>query len=369
MLDVQSLRKAYRPTGDAASPGGLHDASLTLRAGEFLALLGPRRAGKTALLRCIAGLDRPDGGLVRLAGEIVYADTPPIAVPPERRDIAFVFQSDALWPHMTVAETIGFPMQALRVPAPEARERVDAALAAVGLQELASRRARTLSPEQRQRLGIARAIVRKPKLLLLDEPLSEVDAAMRHRIQDELYDLPTRYGCTVIYATRDQEAAMGLADRVALMHDGRIVDVGTPETLYLRPRSVVAARVLGAAPVMPCTVREWKGAGAFLDTPLGPLLSQCIDPHAAAPLSLMVRPEHIAFDDGIGGDDGFVFLNRLHGLIRSARFSGGIVEYGVEVNGHLLPVRALSGTLRAVGANVALTIPPARCVVLSDQTD
>ena len=221
----------------------LHGLDLDIRPGEFFALLGPSGSGKTTTLRILAGLESVSAGRVMLDdADVTHAD-------PGERDVAMVFQSYALYPHMTVGENIAFPLKMVGVPATERNEAVKDAAAKVGIGHLLARRPGQLSGGQQQRCALARAIVRKPRLFLLDEPLSNLDAKLRIETRAELRRLQRALGVTVVYVTHDQEEAMTVADRMAVFMEGRVVQVGTPKGIYLRPASVAVASFIGTPPM------------------------------------------------------------------------------------------------------------------------
>jgi iron(III) transport system ATP-binding protein len=353
MLEVQGLHKRYdRSRADAFA---VRDVALHVAEGEFFTLLGPSGCGKTTTLRSVAGLETPDAGEIRIAGVTVYSAARGIALPVNRRDIAMVFQSYAIWPHMTVAENVRFPLDALGVRGAEAERRVARALEMVGLGAFRDRPAPLLSGGQQQRVALARAVVKEARLLLLDEPLSNLDARLREQMRVELRDLQRRIGTTAIYVTHDQEEAMALSDRVAVMRDGVVIEEAAPRALYLRPRTVFAARFVGQADLLPCAIAGQAEGYLWLDTPLGRLAST--DEPATGPLSLLIRPEHIEF--GGGGP------NTLDGVIRRVVFSGRLVEYQVELpGGAVLRAQTTSGQIRGDGETIQLRLPPERCVVV-----
>jgi iron(III) transport system ATP-binding protein len=354
MLTVEGLEKRYDRT--QADAFAVRDVSLAVAEGEFFTLLGPSGCGKTTTLRSVAGLEIPDVGEITIAGTTVFSSSRRIVLPVAKRDIAMVFQSYAIWPHMTVAENVRFPLEALGIAGADAVRRVDRALEMVGLAAFRDRPAPLLSGGQQQRVALARAVVKEARLLLLDEPLSNLDARLREQMRVELRDLQRRVGTTAIYVTHDQEEAMALSDRVAVMNEGRVVECAAPRDLYLRPRTAFAARFVGQADLLPCMVAARDSGVTWLDTPLGRIASAGEPPPGA--VSLLIRPEHIEF----GGDG----VNVLDGVIRRVVFSGRLVEYVVDVSpGVALRVQGTSATLRAEGGAVRLRLPPERCVMLS----
>jgi iron(III) transport system ATP-binding protein len=242
-LTIERLRKLY---GEFRA---LDDISLEVEDGEFVAILGASGCGKTTLLRQIAGFDKPDGGRIAIGDTVV--STPERQVPPERRRIGIVFQSYALWPHMTVAENVAYGLNVAGVKEPERKRRVDAALALVALDGFADRRPALLSGGQRQRVALARCLVTEPSLVLLDEPLANLDVHLRASMEREFARFHERTGTTMIYITHDQAEAMALADRIAVMDKGRILQVATPSLLYREPADATVARFIGDGMVVP----------------------------------------------------------------------------------------------------------------------
>ena len=222
----------------------LKDVNLSVKPGEFFAFLGPSGCGKTTLLRLIAGFAAADTGRV-LVGEKDVS-----AMPPWKRDVGMVFQSYALWPHMTVAQNVAFGLEERRLPATQIKTRVAAALELVGLSDLSRRKPSQLSGGQQQRVALARTIVIEPKVLLLDEPLSNLDAKMRVQVRRELRDMQRRLGLTTIFVTHDQEEANTVCDRVAVMNDGMVQQIGTPQELYEKPHNLFVASFLGSANII-----------------------------------------------------------------------------------------------------------------------
>ena len=337
----------------------LHGISLAVEPGEFFTLLGPSGCGKTTTLRSVAGLEAPTGGTIDIGHDRVVDAARKRIVPPNRRDISMVFQSYAIWPHMSVLENVAFPLRAMGQR--DVVARAEAALAGVGLGGYADRPATRLSGGQQQRVALARAVVKDAKLLLLDEPLSNLDAKLREQMRAELRELQERLGTTTLYVTHDQEEALSLSDRIAVMKDGRVVEVGTPRDLYLRPRSAFTARFIGQAELIPCTPLGPDGDGYAVETALGRLIAginAAAGPRAEA---LVIRPEHIALRPaGQGGP------NTLPGEIASVTFAGRIVEYRLRVGRGEITAQTLSSELLDRGEAVTLHLPPERCVLVTD---
>ena len=283
MIEVRGVTKRF---GDFTA---VDDVSLSVRAGEFLTLLGPSGCGKTTLLRLLAGFEFPDAGAILLDGADVTCQ------PPYRRNVNQVFQSYALFPHLTVRENVRFGLRMQRVPAAEAEARIRDALGMVSLGEVAARQPDQLSGGQRQRVALARAIVCRPKVLLLDEPLSALDAKLRHTMRLELKHLQRRLGITFVFVTHDQEEALTMSDRIAVINRGRIEQLGTATEIYHRPRTPFAADFIGQANLLGGAVVARHGLTAHvrLDGGLELTVSALELPADATTALVSIRPEKI----------------------------------------------------------------------------
>jgi multiple sugar transport system ATP-binding protein len=268
----------------------LHGVDLDIAAGEFFVLLGPSGSGKTTTLRILAGLESLNAGQVLMDGvDVTHQE-------PGQRDVAMVFQSYALYPHMTVAQNVGFPLKMVGTDAAKTADAVQAAAAKVGIAHLLERRPGQLSGGQQQRVALARAIVRAPRLFLLDEPLSNLDAKLRLETRLELKKLQRALGVTTVYVTHDQEEAMTLADRVAVFMDGRIVQVGAPREIFARPQRASVAGFIGTPP-MSLLAAQWRGVYVEIDG-AGSLPAPLENPADARAVTLGVRPGDWRLDDG-----------------------------------------------------------------------
>ena len=286
-----------RLTHVAKSFGGtdvVSDVSLDIRHGEFVALVGPSGSGKSTLLRMIAGLETVTGGTIEIDGRVVND------VPPKHRDIAMVFQNYALYPHMTVRENLGFALKMRGTPRREIDAAVEEAAAALNLQPLLDRYPRELSGGQRQRVATGRAIVRRPRVFLFDEPLSNLDAKLRVQVRAELRQLHRRLGVTSIYVTHDQVEAMTMADRIVVLRDGRIEQEGAPLDVYDRPANVFVATFIGSPSMNLLTGRYRGGAVVMADGTALPAWDVRPQPDDA-PLTIGIRPEHL---EVVTGDEG-----------------------------------------------------------------
>jgi spermidine/putrescine ABC transporter ATP-binding subunit len=307
----------------------LDDVSLKFVDGEFFGLLGPSGSGKTTLLRSIAGFIELDSGQVLLDGE----DIGPIPV--HRRDIGMVFQNYALFPHMTVFDNVAFGLSVRKLPAGEIKQRVDEILGMVRLGGLQERKPKQLSGGQQQRVALARALVTRPKVLLLDEPLGALDKHLREEMQVELRRIQREVGITTIFVTHDQEEAMTLSDRIAIMNQGKIEQLGAPLEVYEHPRNRFAAGFLGVANFLEGRVAAVSGNEARIDLGLG---GQALAPaggyRQGEAALLAVRPEKITVASG-HAEAG---MNRLAGTVISAIFSGSSTTYRVQVGDQILAV-------------------------------
>ena len=310
---------------------------LVVEPGEFLSLLGPSGCGKTTTLRMLAGFEQPDEGHIKISGEFVQG------VPPYKRDVNTVFQAYALFPHMTVAGNVGFGLKMRGVRGREAADRVARVLDLVELSALAGRHPRQLSGGQQQRVALARALVTEPDILLLDEPLSNLDALLREQLREEIRALQRRLAVTMLYVTHDQKEAMAVADRVVVMSDGRIKEVGRPVDLYRRPRERFTAEFLGQTNIVAVVASAGRLTTAW---------GERLEAEAAVgdgPALVSVRPEDIVV---VPDPDG-------PGEIRHVAFLGAEVEYHVALPGTRLRVRrsGIAAGLFAEGTRVAVAMP------------
>ncbi|MBI3181844.1 MAG: ABC transporter ATP-binding protein [Myxococcales bacterium] len=320
--------------------------SLEVSEGELVTLLGPSGCGKTTTLRMVAGFEEPTAGEISIHGRDVTRE------PPHRRNTPMVFQSYALFPHLSVRENAAFGLLQKGVEKSAARGRVDAMAEAMGLLDLLDRSPHQLSGGQQQRVALLRALVTEPKVLLFDEPLSNLDAQMRVAMREEIRRVLRKHAITAIYVTHDQDEAMVLSDRIVVMEKGRVAQVGAPREVYARPASRFVASFLGEASFVPCEVRH-RGAGSLvLDGPLGAMaIADPGLPRGALRATLVVRPESVSLAGG----------GSLPGRVRSTSYLGHEARYEVAVNGLVLPVRVanpLVGGILAEGAEVSVSIEP-----------
>ncbi|MDR7542913.1 MAG: ABC transporter ATP-binding protein [Armatimonadota bacterium] len=312
---LEGVVKRFRTTEALAG------VSLTIHEGEFFTLLGPSGCGKTTTLRVIAGFYDPD------AGTVYFDDVPMNGVPPAERGIGIVFQNYALWPHMTVFDNIAYGLRIKKLPASEIGPRVEAVLRQVGLEGLQTRTPGQLSGGQQQRVAVARALVLNPRVLLLDEPLSNLDAKVRARLRSEIRRLQQDLRITTIYVTHDQEEALVLSDRIAVMDAGRVLQVGTPVELYERPATLFVADFIGTNNLVSGTVTEVDDGLASLTTRAGLLRGVAMGALAPGARAVAaIRPENLAFEDGAGGAD-----VTLRGRVVIAQYLGSLMRYELDV--------------------------------------
>ncbi len=361
-LIVQDLRKSFVADGEVVT--ALHGVSLEVERGEFFTLLGPSGCGKTTTLRSVAGLETPDSGSISIGRQLAFADRPKrINLKPEQRDISMVFQSYAIWPHMTVRKNVEFPLAARRTPKALASTRANEALELVGLGAYADRPATQLSGGQQQRVALARAIVKEAAVLLLDEPLSNLDAQLRVQMRQEITSLQRRLGATTLYVTHDQEEALAMSDRIALMRDGRAIEIGTPDDLYHRPTTAFAARFIGQSKLWPCTVEKRLADGVVeVSSELGRTTASAVPTLGDdATGLLLVRPEHIEL-----APLGRSTAPSTVATIETVEFTGTNYHYGLRINSALVPCSVPSSQQYDIGASVDVTLPPAHALVLPD---
>ncbi|MEM4383400.1 MAG: ABC transporter ATP-binding protein [Candidatus Caldarchaeum sp.] len=339
MLDVLNLVKKF---GRVNAVDGV---TFNVEKGECLALLGPSGCGKTTTLRCVAGLEKADLGEIRIGGQVVFSkDT---FLPPEKRGVGMVFQSYALWPHMTVFDNVAYPLKIRKYQKTEIKNRVSHALELVGLTGFEDRYPSQLSGGQQQRVALARAIVYEPSLILLDEPLSNLDAKLREKMRVELKRLLKKIGLTTLYVTHDQEEAFVIADKVAVMNNGKIMQMGKPLEIYERPINSFVAEFIGRANLIEARVVERgdnSGMGLISLKKLGDIVLQCHVPeYIGAECIAVIRSNEIAIRSN-GRENG---LNTLTGHVSFIEFRGQYIDLRVDVgNG----VEVVVSTHRFCGA-------------------
>jgi len=371
-LTVRDLHKVY-PNRDGPA-GGVRDTSFTLEPGTFFTLLGPSGCGKTTTLRSVAGLETPDRGSITLGDDVFFDAARGINVPLNRRRIGMVFQSYAIWPHMTVFENVAFPLRVAkteRLDGAALKRAVGLALETVSLGGFEQRSAARLSGGQQQRVALARAIVRHPRLLLLDEPLSNLDAGLREDMRTELKRLQQQIGVTTIYVTHDQAEALDMSDQIAVIDHGRIVQLGSPREIYSRPRNEFVATFVGATNLVRGTVARPAGVDAVAPVTLGNgTVLQCLFPQAAATgaaIAVSIRPECLSLGPATAPPpDG---SNRIEGTIITTGFLGNMNRYGIKVGDTVMHASTAPDAIFPVGSLVGLYFPPTSAIAIANETE
>ncbi len=355
-IEVADLVVSY---GDVRAVDGV---SFAVERGEVVTLLGPSGCGKTTTLRTIAGLERPASGTIRLDGKTVYSSAERRDVPTEQRGISMVFQSYAIWPHMTVFENVAYGLRVRRQDRAEVASGVRRALDLVQMQRFADRPASRLSGGQQQRVALARAIAFSPSVILFDEPLSNLDAKLRAEMRMELRDLQQRLGITSVYVTHDQEEALAISDRVIVMNAGRIEQVGTPEAIYDRPHSHFVADFVGSANLIAGRVQGAGQAGRVAFAAAGGVALHVTAPFAPRgdENTVALRTAHIALNAPAPEAGANIAKGRIHRRM----FHGDFIQYVVDWPAGQLIVRRPPTELFAADSEVTLSFAPERCVLL-----
>jgi iron(III) transport system ATP-binding protein len=349
MIRIRNLEKVFRSMRGPV--GAVQGIDLDVADGEFVVLLGPSGCGKTTTLRCVAGLERPDRGTIEIAGELVDSASDGSYVSPDRRNIGMVFQSYAVWPHMSVYENVAVPLTEgrYRIPKSQVRERVEEVLRLVRLDGLESRPVTDLSGGQQQRVALARAIVTRPRVLLMDEPLSNLDARLRDQMRLELKRITKTIGVTALYVTHDQAEALSLGDRVCVMNEGKILQVGPPQVVYAQPSSRFVAEFVGE---MNFVKGKVMGA-AEADSPLGrvrcPVPPSC---PTGSDVILAIRPENLSLARSPDQNHPAV-----KGKVVTINYVGDATLFEVEVGGAVLRVKQPGAPVFAVGDSATIVLP------------
>jgi iron(III) transport system ATP-binding protein len=350
-LQVDRLRKDFG-TGRPAVDG----VSFTIAAGEIVVLLGPSGCGKTTTLRCVAGLEHPTGGVIRIGGEVISAPEQGILVPPRARNFGMVFQSYAVWPHMTVRQNVAYPLKNRGLDGAAQKRMIMEALELVDLAAYVDRPVTALSGGQMQRVALARSMVYHPRLLLLDEPLSNLDAQLRLRLRDDLRRIVKAAGLTALYVTHDQAEAVVLGDRIGVMRDGRLLQLSTATDLYNDPADPFVAAFTGASNRIDGTLRDQSGGIGAVEAGNGQVIHAKL--HGAlvpgAPVSVMVRPENIQLGTAEGSVDARVL---------QAHYQGVQTVYALDLLGTRIEAVEMGTAPRyAEGDTVPVRLPPAQCM-------
>jgi iron(III) transport system ATP-binding protein len=350
---IQGISKQY-----GANAAAVTDVSFDVAPGELLTLLGPSGCGKTTTMRAIAGLEKINAGEIYLGERLMSSVPKGIHLPPEKRDVGMVFQSYAIWPHMTVFENVAYPLECRKLDKAEVRRRVKEGLQLVDMADYGDRPATRLSGGQQQRVAFARAMVMQPSVLLLDEPLSNLDAKLRVQMRSHIKELQRRTGLTMIYVTHDQEEAMALSDRIIVMNGGRIEQVGAPEEIYERPQSQFVADFVGAINFIWGKVVAARPEQNLIQVSTGSATLACTLDDNACPavdsrVLMMIRPEKISVASGEGASNGTA-VNRLSAEVATNVYCGERRELSLAAPDFTLRVSAPNTVSAALGSAVRL---------------
>jgi len=354
MVEVQNIKKNF---GRILA---VDNASFKVKRGELLGLLGPSGCGKTTLLRIISGLINPDQGVIFMDGKVVTA------LPPEKRPTSLVFQNYALFPHLSVFENIAFGLRIKKLRMKEIRKEVQNILEIVGLLGTENRSIRQLSGGQQQRIALARALVMKPSVLLLDEPLSNLDAKLRLETRLYIQKIQKALGITSIFVTHDQEEALSISDRIVIMNKGKIVQIGTPEEIYSKPNSKFTAYFIGKSNILSGNIRSDRRGNGLFTLASGQVLRVKSDIKTGTKCSLVIRPEYIQLlDEAKENENNNIFV----GWVEHITYLGEINYYRIRLEGNetlLVSEYACGVSKKLIGEKVFISWPISACLVLQD---
>jgi iron(III) transport system ATP-binding protein len=364
LIIVDQISKRFK--GKGIDVLAIDNTSFEVAQGKFFTLLGPSGCGKTTTMRCIAGLERPDSGRIRIGETTVFDRKKRVYVPTAKRPIAMVFQSYAIWPHMNVFDNVAYPLRAKHVNRQDVRSRVNEALAMVDLESQANRPAPQLSGGQQQRVALARALVARPDVLILDEPLSNLDASLRGQMRVEMKRLQSTLQLTTVYVTHDQQEALSMSDEIAVMRSGKLMQYGTPDEIYHRPAGRFVAEFVGATNLIPGSSRDaLHGDVARVETALGTIAAGVSEGAIGRSGEMMVsiRPEAVSLSPASGNGD-------PEGVIEQVMFLGESFDYMVRSNDSLLRVRRPSTEpMSSVGEHVSIQFTAKGCAVIPPTDD
>jgi len=358
-IRIQGVSKYYFSEGKTIK--ALDGVDLTIPANRIFTLLGPSGCGKTTLLRCIVGLEAPDTGEISIGDDVVWSKEKNISIPPEKRGLGMVFQTYAIWPHMNVFDNVAYPLQIRKLPRHVIRERVEKTLRFVRLEGFEKRPATKLSGGQQQRVALARALVAEPKVILFDEPLSNLDAKLREETRKELKTFLGKLKITAVYVTHDRVEALALSDTIAVMRAGEIVEVGSPQKIYFDADHEFVADFIGRANLIKATVRTQEAEHTVVDSGIGTIACQRRDFPIGSEVTLCLRPEFIRLVRG----EGAAGKNVVNGRIESLVFVGEAYEAEIRVGNELLLAKFDSDVNLSAGDAVSFTLDPAHCLLVS----
>lgn len=361
MIKVTKLRKEYQSKENQKPVLALKDISFEIGTGTIFTLLGPSGCGKTTTLRSIAGLERPSGGQIQIGEQLVFDGFRKHFLPAEKRGLGMVFQSYAIWPHMTVGQNVAYPLQNKKVAKTEIVERVRASLRKVGLEDYINRLAPNLSGGQQQRIALARALVAEPEVLLLDEPLSNLDAKLREQMRIEIKHIQQEFGLTTVYVTHDQEEALALSDQIALMKDGEIVELGKPFDLYDKPKNRFTASFIGLGNFIKSEIVDLDGERAIVQNSFGRFNATNRLKDKSRVVDLFCRPHYVNLSR-IKPDQE---LNVGEGVITDLIFLGETIEVFIKSREDILRIRLHPSFIPQEGERLYFTLQPDKSFVFN----
>ena len=365
MLSVKALYTEY-PNEHGQIVKAAQDVTFEVPEGKLFTLLGPSGCGKTTTLRSIAGLEKPKSGEISVGDRVVYSSAGNIFIAPNKRTFGMVFQSYAIWPHMNVFQNAAFPLQVgvKKFSKKEIQDKVMRVLTAVDMSHLADRESTKLSGGQQQRLALARALVMEPSLLLLDEPLSNLDAKLRERMRFELKRLQRELQVTTIYVTHDQSEALALSHEIAVMSEGRIMQIGSPRDIYERPRNKFVADFVGTTNFLEATITsvEAEPGRYVVESPIGKLSASSADVlRVGDKVVLSLRPEDVELSE-----QPYDGPNAFHGIVDAKVFLGEYLDFQIKVGDRMLLARAHPSLRSPIGERIYIRIDANKCVAIPD---
>jgi iron(III) transport system ATP-binding protein len=358
-IRIKNLNKDYLSEGKTIT--ALSNVNLTIPANKIFTLLGPSGCGKTTLLRCIVGLEIPDSGEITIGDEIVWSKDRGIFVPPERRGLSMVFQTYAIWPHMNVFDNVAYPLQVRNEPKVEIKRKVERTLRFVQLEGFENRPATKLSGGQQQRVALARALVPEPKVILFDEPLSNLDAKLREETRKELRSFLTKLKITAVYVTHDRMEALSLSDVIAVMKAGRIMEIGTPKEIYFSSGQQFVVDFVGRTNLIEGKVIRIENDGVLVSTAIGTITCKTLSaPPMGSSVTVSIRPEFLKVIAKDCGKERNTFRGRVESLV----FVGEAYEGEIKVGETRLITKIAPTTSIKEGEEIGLHVDPEYCSVL-----
>ncbi len=359
-IHITALKKYYHSEGKVIK--ALDGVDLSIPANKIFTLLGPSGCGKTTLLRSIVGLETPDEGEIRIGDTIVWSSEKQIDVPTEKRGLGMVFQTYAIWPHMNVFNNVAYPLQNMKLPKAEIVSRVEKTLQFVQLEGFGSRPATRLSGGQQQRVALARALVAEPKVILFDEPLSNLDAKLREETRKELRTFLSELAITAVYVTHDRIEALALSDQIGVMKSGHIIEIGEPKKIYFDSEHQFVADFIGRSNLLPVTIENQGEAYTEVTSSIGDVLCARKEFPADSEITLCIRPE---FVDLIKPGEKETLQNVFTGIMKTMVFVGEVYESEIQIGDQLIMVKVDPDSNVQEGDEVVVAIDPDHCLLVS----